>query len=413
MRALGRASELQRAQWLPAEELRARQWRRARALVAHAYAHSPYYRRQFEAAGVSPQDLRDWNDFARLPSTPREALREDGALLATNHRDAPLRRSHTSGSTGRPTTSYFDADAWSIAKNLLKLRARWACGMRPWHRVAFLQETDPNPSWARRLLRQRTFSVHDPIERVAPAVERFAPDVLYGFPGHLARLGAAAAGGIRPTRIFTSGELLDPITRRSIESSFGAPVFDVYGCTETKEIAWQCSNRDGYHVNADWLVLECAGEAGSSDAPAPGSLLATPLFNFAMPLLRYEIGDVGSLSDEPCPCGRSLPLMAPLEGRTVDYLRLPSGEVVSPYTVTCAIEAVPGLRQYQIVQESRDRVMASIVGDSAFDRAAEQRATRELEVRLPGIRVEIRRVERIAHEPSGKLRVVRCELRDG
>ena len=92
---------------------------------------------------------------------------------------------------------------------------------------------------------------------------------------------------MRPRLIFTSGELLDPATRRAIEDGFGAPVFDIYGCTELKEIAWECPAHAGLHLNADWILLEV-------DPPgSAGKILVTPLYSRAMPLLRYEVGDTG------------------------------------------------------------------------------------------------------------------------
>ena len=309
--------DVHRGQWLSQDELQSLQWQRCAAQLAHAYERSPFYRRKLGVAGIHPGDIRGWQDFARIPITEREELREAEDLVASEEAHRGAAPHPHLGLDRPPAVSYFDAEAWLIGKYLLKLRARIACGMRPWDRVAYFQEADSSPRFPRNLLRERTFSVHRPVAEIVDEVERFQPTAAYGFPSHLKLLSLAARRRLRLQRIFTSGELLNPATRRTLESEYGAPVFDVYGCTETKEIAWQCPERAGYHINADWLVLESFGDgAAASEAD---TLLVTSLYNSAMPLLRYAMGDCGVLRSGRCACGRGLPLMEPTRGRTVDY----------------------------------------------------------------------------------------------
>ena len=179
----------------------------------------------------------------------------------------------TSGSTGRRTTTYFDRDAWFVGKHLLKLRARLACGMRPTDRVALFQEADPERRPTRFGGRARTFSIHVPPEERHRRRGRVRAGRPLRLSGHLLLLGLAASGRVRPRLVFTSGELLAEATRRQIEALFGGRVYDVYGSTEAKEIAWECPERAGYHINADWLLVETAagdGRAGPHDQPDPG-----------------------------------------------------------------------------------------------------------------------------------------------
>ncbi len=178
-------------------------------------------------------------------------------LVARGFDKARLKHSLTSGSTGRRTTSYFDADAWMMGKHLLKLRARLACGVRPWDRVAILHETAVRRRHRRscRAARVRSRSTVRSMRCCrSSALSRLRCSS--GYPGYLLHLGRRAAGSLRPRLVFTSGEMLDELTRSGIEEAFRARVLDVYGCTEVKEIAWECPRREGYHVNADWLLLE-------------------------------------------------------------------------------------------------------------------------------------------------------------
>ena len=392
---------LERAQWLSPERVQALQWRRLQQTIEQAATHSPLYRQRFAALGIQPRDIRSLDDFRKLPITTREDLRAPDGLLADNFPRNQLRESMTSGSTGRRTTSYFDERAWVHAKYLAKLRARRACGLQPWHKVALFQEDGGTALEAPAGKRTHTFSIHRPIAEILPGAQRFAAEAYYGFPGYFVRLAEAAQGSLRPRMIFTSGELLDPFTRRAIEDGFKAPVFDVYGCTEVKEVAWECPAHAGHHLNADWILFEV-------DPPGDaGKVLLTPLYNRAMPLLRYQVGDTGMLLSERCPCGRGLPLIRPTLGRSVDYLQLPDGNMLPPYTLTCAVEAVEGMRQYQFVQTEPRRIELRIVPGADFGAESEAALRNALAPVLPGVDVGIELVPTIAAEPSGKYRIVK------
>jgi phenylacetate-CoA ligase len=414
-RTLGRAAfrgyHLLRDQWQPAERLRSLQAQRLRALVRHAYDHTGFYRQRFDDVGIRPDDIRTAADLAGLPITRREDLRTPESLIARGFAPGHLKRSTSSGSTGRRTTTYFDDDAWLIGKYLLKLRARLACGVRLWDRIALFQEEEPERRRPLIGARVRSFSIHRPIRDVVPEVQAFRPQVLYGFPGYLARLADLAAGRLSPRLVFTSGELLDQTTRHRIEAGLGTRVLDVYGCTEVKEIAWQCPRSDGYHLNIDWLVLE-ALPSGTAAGGRGRTLLVTSLFNYAMPLLRYELGDTGEMLDEACPCGRGLPLVRPTLGRSVDYLILEDGTLVPPYSLTCAIEHLPGMRQYQIVQTAPCRIEVRVVPLPDFDDSSRLGIQQSLRPILRGLTTDVRVVEDIPTEAGGKYRIVKSLIPD-
>lgn len=397
---------LHREQWLPAEIVKQHQWVRLKTILRHAFDNSPFYRRRFHEAGITPDDIKSVADLQRLPATTREDLSDPEQLIALGHQKSRLRTSLTSGSTGRVTTSYFDRKAWLTGKVLLKLRARVACGVRPWDRFALFQEGLQQNNLGRRwILRQRSFSIFKPLPEILPELQKYSPTALYGFPSYLARLGKFAEGSIAPSVVFTSGEMLDGKTRRTIERRFQAPVFDIYGCTELKEIAWECPAREGYHINSDRLVVEVRHSDDEAN-PRTGTLLVTSLYNFGMPLIRYQLGDTGRLIAKSCSCGRGFPLMAPDLGRSVDYFVLPNGTMVSPYEMTCAVEKVEGMRQYQIVQEARDRVVINVVPLRDADSSTRRQIELVLLPLLNGVQLGVRFVDEIEREPSGKYRIV-------
>ncbi|MDA8164862.1 MAG: hypothetical protein M0017_07520 [Desulfobacteraceae bacterium] len=402
----GEFLELERAQWLDREQIEEVQWRRFQLLLQHAVAHSPHYREKLRQAGIRPEDIRSREDLVHLPVTTREELRQPERLLARTTAPGALRSSMTSGSSGRRTTTYFDPAGWRKAKYLLKLRARLACGLRPWHRLAVISEAVPRTDfWKRVLLRQRHFSVLEPMEKLLPALRAFQPEAVYGFPSAFALLAAERNPGFRPRLLFTSSEMLDPATRRKIEKGFGTEVLDIYGSTEVKEVSWECPEHQGYHINSDWLLVEFIKDGKPSEAP-DAEILLTPLFNYGMPLLRYRVGDTGRALPGSCRCGRGLPLMAPSSGRQVDYFTLPDGSRLAPYAMTCAIEAIEGMRQYQIRQQARDRVEVRIVPTPQFDGAQESLIRQALAPLLPGVAIDIQLRPGLEKEKSGKFRIV-------
>ena len=189
---------------------------------------------------------------------------------------------------------------------------------------------------------------------------------------------------------------------------FGGTVFDIYGCTEMKEVAWECPERQGYHINADWFYVETLAEA-LPNAPK-GSLVVTSLYNYGMPLLRYLVGDIGRLLDGVCRCGRGLPLMAPATGRAVDYVRLPGGGEVSPYTVMTPVEAHPGVEQFEVIQEGIDRIVVRVLPSPRWNEHTLEELRDRLTPILPGIRIEGTIVDRIEPQSGGKYRIVQSKV---
>jgi phenylacetate-CoA ligase len=185
--------------------------------------------------------------------------------------------------------------------------------------------------------------------------------------------------------------VLAPLLRRRLQERLQARVCDVYGCTEFKEIAWQCA-AGSYHVNHESVWIECEPPAQDGE---PGDLLLTTLINRAAPLVRYRVGDLGRLQWIRCGCGREGPALSDLAGREVEILQLTDGRRISPYLLTTAIEDVPGADRLElrfVALEGRpvDRGLivarlARLLGDS-------------LEVRA-------RQVPEIPRTPGGKRKV--------
>jgi phenylacetate-CoA ligase len=190
------------------------------------------------------------------------------------------------------------------------------------------------------------------------------PRFIYGFVTPLRRLALLVLEESPPRHrvraVFTSGETLDRATRLLLREAFGGPVFDVYGATEVGTFAWECECHDGLHVGEDIILCEFI--------PLPGNpfsqLVITSLKNRVMPLIRYAIGDLAVAGPaQPCACGRTFHRIARLEGRLIDCIHRPDGELVTPYAIETAMENVPGIRRFQVIQEEPAAMTVRVQGD--------------------------------------------------
>jgi phenylacetate-CoA ligase len=411
-----------RSQWLPPEALRGRQERALAAQLAHAARTVPHYRGIFAERGLSGAGPA-LETLAALPILRRERIQErPEAFLAEDGERDGWHSSRTSGSTGRPLVTFFDAPCWAQVKLALKLRRLLASGWRPGRRLMVVETLTPEElashaaraAWPleRALGARAWLSVFEPPESHLARYWRARPHFLYAPPSYLAELAPHWDGALRrrvPLRaLMTSSEWTPLPARERLRRAFGVPLLDVYGSTEFKEIAWQCTDGSGYHVNVESVFVEVLDEAGAPVPDgAPGELVVTSLTNRAMPLLRYGTGDRASRRPGRCPCGRGAPLLDAIEGRVADFVHV-GGRSLSPYELTTAIEHHPGLRQYRFVQRAPDRIEVEVVlADSAAELVAIER---DLRRRLgPEVEVAVRPVAAIPRRASGKLRVVEAD----
>ena len=413
---------LLRTQFEPPDDVQRRQWERLKPLLQHAVATTDFWRMRFQQAGLAPERIHSLADFGRLPLVTKADLRaQRQAMLSKAYRNAQLHYKKTSGSTGTSVEVVVDDDAQQF-KRACTLRSDEWSGWRLGERVASVWG---NPEylkhgwrgWLRNaLLERRTYldtlkMTSAAIEAYAAALRRRPPSLLFGhahslylFANFLKSRGAA---GIRPKGIISTAMVLHDWERRLIEDVFQCKVTNRYGCEEVSLIACECERHDGLHVNADGIYLEVLRPDGMPCAAGePGMIVVTDLANRAMPVLRYQVGDMGVLSDRRCPCGRGLPLLEKVEGRIADYVVTSRGEMISGISLTENFAVmVPGIAQLQIVQEESERFLFRLVKGPEFGpRTLEMIGNLAVERFGPNTRYQCEFVDRIPQEPSGKYR---------
>lgn len=413
--------ELRRTQYDAPETIRSRQWAAVQDLVHHAYATVPFYRERFDGAGIRPGDLRSFSDYAVVPVLTKADIRGHGpALLSGRYDRAALRRKTTSGSTGVSLEVWVDEPSMQW-KRACTLRSDEWSGWRFGEPVALIWG---NPEYLHRGWRGRLRNAvlnrarHlDTLRMDEAAMEAFArslarrPASLIFGHAHSVYLfaefvRARGLGPIRPRGIITTAMVLHDWQRRGIEAAFACPVTNRYGCEEVSLIACECERHEGLHVNADGVYVEILRDGRPARPGEPGSVVVTDLTNRAMPILRYQVGDVAVAADRACPCGRGLLLMERLEGREADYVMTARGELVSGISLTENFAMlVPGIAQLQIVQEAVDRFLFRIVQGRDFGPASLARIAALVGERFgAGTSYACEYVERIPQEPSGKYR---------
>ena len=412
---------LQRQQWLDLESLARIQRKKLAALVNDAYDNVRYYRRLFDSAKIKPSDIKSAYDLRKVPITERRDLqtRSIGDVTAGHVDLRKCKKTLTAGSSARPLMSY----RTTREDNLIDIVWARGCredGQRIWDKNADYHSYLYIPRrWFEHLgiWRRTTIPTFAPIYRQVEVVKRARPDIIRGNSFELATLARAVQRDgieeIRPRLVFQMGQFLDEQTRKLIESALHTKVFDFYASTELGCLAWECSEHFGYHINMDSVVLEVLDNNDEPVSPGErGKLICTGLLSHAMPFIRYNMGDVGSLSDESCPCGRGLPILEHLDGRAYDFFISADGASHSPSLIQNQILRVPGVQQFKVVQESETSVTVNIVPDTHFSIDTTERLKEIMKGILGNntdVRVEI--VGEIPRDPSGKLQAIVSKVR--
>lgn len=417
--------EYERDQWRSADELQALQWRKLQALIAHCWECVPFYRRWWGEAGVaSPADIRDRDDYAKLPVLTKPVIREHAdALVSSAHRGAlyfkttggstgePLRFGYTRESYERRVAVMFRGYAWSGAHLGQRTAYLWGAPVAAPAGFALLKDRLYHAAFNRRML--NAFDMDERrMAEYADALDRFRPETIVSYVGPLVELAQWIERNgrtpHRPQRILGAAEALHPHQRELLQRVFGAPAYDTYGCREFMLIAAECEARDGLHLNTDHLHVEFAG---GPRADAPSDLIVTDLHNFGMPLMRYVNGDLGTPGHAHCACGRGLPKLAKVDGRRLDALRLRDGRLLPGEYIVYVFLYATGLKQYQVVQKSLDTLVVRLVPDADYDPSVHASIVDGIR-KLAGdeVAIEFELVDAIALTASGKRRVTVCEL---
>ncbi len=357
------------------EQIVAFQNRKLRCLVRHAYDRVPYYRRLFDQNRIRPGDIQTADDLWKIPLTEKNHLKtsplED--ILDRGVKPERLVVRVTSGSSGRPFLVRRSPLEEHVI-NMFRIRAQHQFGRRLRDRTAYVAVAaipgEKRTSFLTRLRHtagvHRTYPVDclQPAEAICRRLEEIDPDIISGYAGAVARVASRAAGGFtgRKLRYVTcGGEALTPSKRRTISQVFAVPVFDVFGAHECNIVAWECSKTGRYHVCDDNVIAQVVRDGRTAREGETGEVVITALHSYAMPFIRYRMGDMVEQGSDSCPCGQPFSTFRGIAGRVREYFLLPDGRWVHPLEVALPIitEPIPWLDQFQLLQETKHTLHAA------------------------------------------------------
>lgn len=418
--------ELQKTERWSAVELEALQSERLQVLIRHAYENVPYYRRVFEEKRLNPSDIRTPADLYKLPVLTKQRVRMFAdELRARNISRRQFRIGHTGGSTGIPLKLLLDRDCIVFDHALVFRHWSWA-GYRPGARTAILRGMTLVPPQERRAAYWRSdwwgnkiyFSVFHLSTDIMPTYVRklkdWRPEFVAAYPSSLftlARFMQYLGVRIPVQAIFTSSEALSELERKVIEDQFQCKVWDRYGTGERLAVTQQCEYGN-YHQNVEFGIFQVDSPTGE---PTPsgekGTLILTGLTNFAMPLIRYEIGDAGRLIEGECPCGRKLPLAGPVDGRKDDVIVTAEGRLMPRAGLDQIHELVQNIERCQLFQREPGEITVRVQPRPGFDESDRAELVRQLQKRLGRATViEIEQVEKLELTATGKQRFIVSEV---
>lgn len=395
-----------------------------RSVLSQAAREVPYYRntwsKEEKQAALS-------GELSGLPLLSKEPLREDPVQFV-NPELRPRRPLifHTSGSSGTPIATYWSVDELRESTAVREVRsAAWAGTSFRYPRATFsgrMVEPDPNSSGPfyrfNAVERQIYLSpFHLSSANAHKYVEAFRRHKIQWATGYAVSYSLLAgfilSEGLEPLNlrsIITTSEKLTGPMREKISAAFGCPVFEEYSSVENVSFASECE-RGSLHVSPDAGVVEILRPDGSPTEPGEvGEVVVTGLYRRVQPLIRYRIGDFATWGDSECGCGRAMPIIAEVQGRTEDVVTGPDGRQLVRFHGIFV--DMPGVVEGQIVQETLTKFRVLVVPEARFGPETESEIKARMVQRLGDVDVDVETVEQIPRTKSGKYQAVISHVRD-
>jgi len=396
---------------LSAAELRRYQQRRFNAMVRFAIENTEFYRDCYQ--GIPGPGC----EAAELPVLTKRTVMEQRDAMVAGGLDRPgLKLGYTGGSTGKPLAFYYTDEKTEQMRAGMMRSYRWA-GWRPGERVLNFwgaqQDVHKPRTVTDRLRRyaaaEQTLGAYEfgeaDLANWARRVQSWKPVLLQGYASILAelaqfvlhhnlRMPATLKG------VFTTAEVLYDWQRAVIESAFSCTVFNQYGSREVPNIGLQCA-QGNFHVFSDLVKLE--------SLPADGGqrLLVTSLTNRVMPMIRYELGDLGRLQDGQCSCGSPFPLMALDVCRKNDLVVTPGGRKIYPSYFVRLLDGIGDIEQFQFVQTTPAAIVLRLHAAPGVAASVEQALQARIRNDLGAdMTFRVERTDTIPRSRSGKHRFV-------
>lgn len=414
--------QMEDSQWWPQDRIAAFQLERLRTLLESVQTHVPYYRELFAGLGFSAKNVTTLDDLKRLPFLSKPIIRKNQERLKSE-KAGKLARFNTGGSSGEPLIFFIGNERVSHDVAAKWRATRWwdvdigDPEIVVWGSPLELSAQDRVRQFRDRLLRTRLLPAFEmsesKLDSFVDTIRHTRPAMLFGYPSSLSLIARhAEKRGQRMNDLwikvaFVTSERLHDHQRDDISRVFGCPVANGYGGRDAGFIAHQCP-QGGMHITAEDIIVELVDQDGNAvPVGTAGEVVVTHLATSEFPFIRYRTGDVAVMSEKTCVCGRGLPMLEEIQGRTTDFIIAADGTIMHGLAVVYPIRDIPGIASFKVVQETRERVIVQIVPGDNCGADVEAIIDRGIKARLgQSVEVCVQRVTEIPREKSGKFRYV-------
>ena len=420
--------QYERSQYYPPEKIEEQQFHLLKNLLIHAQKNCPFYTNRFQEAGFDPFRFNSMTELKKIPALTKKDIQANlDTLTASNYLPEQLVENKTGGSTGSPLLFCLDRERLFSRKASSFRHDRWAgwdIGMKTavlWgHHRDFLGEQNWKSKFRaeyydRKLILDTSDITSEKLDKFVTALNDYKPEIYVAYANSMFLYARYIKENKiiefnRPKAIITSAELLTSEQRQLIEGVFDCKVFNRYGCRETSIVASECSEHTGMHISSETLYLEF--QKGNKTTETGSKIIITDLLNYGMPLIRYQIEDMGKAVSGDCRCGRTLPRMEISGGRMTDFLITSDNRVISGASMTIYfIATVIGIAQAQLIQRKRNELIIKIVKSGQFSNNTEVEISRKIaEFFGKEMKFVIEYTDNIPTTDSGKYRFSVSEL---
>ena len=426
-RFLQYAKEMNEIQYWSKDQLEEFQWEKINHIITHAYKTVPFYKQKFDQYGIKVKDIQNFEDFKKIPFLKKEEVRDNYSDMVSSKASKRITLTHSSGTMGKPINIYRDPFSFSIDRAVKMRCLKWynvdygAKEARIWglstNRLTFEKQRIQDILLNRIRMAPFNLTLKE-VDSFNKKISHFKPEVLYGWLSGVFKFSQIAnENNLDITHNFlkvivVTAEPLNSFQREIIENTFQKKVANEYGCSETGVIAFNCP--EGYmHLMSDSVYVEFE----KNDKTGVSEILLTDIKNLSMPLIRYQIGDVGSLyhSSKLCKCGITFPRMEIINGRGLDLLKTLNGRYVHggllAYIGFDLIQKYDSIKDFRIIQDENYNIIVRYVKEKNFQNVILSEFKKRIKKHLgEKINVEFIQEDEIPLESSGKQRFVISKL---
>ena len=410
-----------------AEQLKSYQWVQLSKLLAHAYNTTSFYRRAWQAAGITDiRDIKNLTDFSSLPLITKTDIQQHYEEFVSNKYNNNIRKS-TGGSTGQPFHFEYNIESntrreavmwrgygWLGAGLGEKTLYLWGADIGEKSFLKSIKNDLYHAFYNRKMLNSFAMNKDNMHEYIAE-IAHYKPTAIVSYVNPLYELAnfiiEHKISVYQPKTILTGAEPLYPHQREIIQQAFNCQVNDTFGCREFMLMSAECRQYNNLHINSDHLVIETVNEQGDSVKGITGDLAITDLYNYGMPLIRYLNGDRATLIETSCDCGNPLPLMKSVDGRKLDIIKTPSGKIIPGELFPHLFKEFKCIHRFQVKQTTLDTLDILIIESSPLDAISQKKINTEINKYTEGeLAISFSIVNEIPLTASGKHRVTICEV---